>query len=163
MGKTQDLRFIWLLCAVATVGFIWQQSTVPTAVSAETSDAVSDIIVPIVGGPTSPVGSFVDRFMRKIAHFTEFAALGFFAEMFLRGRHTPARTLLLLAAGVAVGSCDEILQIFTGRGAAFTDVLIDASGYFFAVGVTWLAATLLLWLYQKRKAGTPPGAIDDDA
>ncbi len=155
MKRTQDLRFIWMLCAAATVGFIWQQSTVPPVISAETSDAVSNIIVPIVGGPTSPVGSFVDRFIRKIAHFTEFAALGFFAEMFFRGRHTPYRTLLLLLLGLAVGICDELLQIFTGRGAAVTDVLIDFSGYLFAVGATWLAATLLLRLYQKRKAGAP--------
>ena len=152
MEKARELRFVWLLMAAATVGFIWQQSTLSPSASLEASDAVEEVIVPMVGGPTSILGAFLDRFMRKIAHFTEFALLGLECELYLFGRGTPLRTVLLFAFGLLIGACDEILQIFTGRGAAFTDVLIDFSGYLTAVGLTWLVAKLALGIYKKRKA-----------
>ncbi len=155
MNRSQDLRFVWLLLAAATVGFIWQQSTLSPSASLETSDAVEEVIIPLVGGPTSFLGSLVDRFMRKIAHFIEFAILGLEGELFLFGRHTSVRTALQLLFGLSVGACDELLQLLTDRGASLTDVLIDFSGYLTAVGLTWLFTTLILRIYKKRKAGAP--------
>ena len=152
MNNIKDLRWIWLLVMAATVGFIWQQSTLAPVASAETSDAVRDVIVPAVGGPTSVLGSFVDRFIRKIAHFFEFAVLGLESEAYWTGRHTRLTVLLQLVAGLLVAACDEVLQLFTDRGAAFTDVLLDFSGFVFAA----LAARSILLLcrrfIKKRKA-----------
>ena len=124
-----EYRWIWLLVMAATVGFIWQQSTLPPADSAATSDAVGEVIVPIVGGPTSPLGSFVERFLRKIAHFVEFAALGIESEAYLAYRHTPPRTALQVGFGLLIAATDECLQLFTKRGAAITDVLLDTGGF----------------------------------
>ena len=163
MDRLKELRFVWLLMAAATVGFIWLQSTLSTAESAATSDAVGEVVIPLVGGPTSPVGSFLDRFLRKIAHFSEFALLGAEGEMFLFGRHTVRRTALLATAGLAVGALDETLQIVTGRGAAVIDVLIDFSGFLFGVGLAFALAKAAILIYNKRKANAPCGVTNDNA
>ena len=152
MDNTKDLRWLWLLCMAATVGFIWQQSTLAPVASAETSNTVRDVVVPLVGGKESVVGGFVDRFIRKIAHFCEFAVLGAESEAYFTGRHTGKTVLLQLSVGLLVASLDETLQLFTGRGAAFLDVLIDFSGFLVAV----LSLRILLLtgrcLIKKRKA-----------
>ena len=159
--SASEYRFVWLLVMAATVGFIWQQSTLAPVDSAATSDAVGEVIVPIVGGPASPVGSFVDRFLRKIAHFVEFAVLGLESEAYLAYRHTPRMTALQFAFGLLVAGADELLQLFTDRGSALLDVGIDFAGFALAA----LALRLLLHgiklFRNKRKDGTI--AADDHA
>ena len=83
--------------------------------------------------------------------------------MFLFGRHTVRRTVLLAAAGMAVGALDETLQVFTGRGAAVTDVLIDFSGFLFGAGVAFALARAAIRIYNKRKASALGGATDNNA
>ena len=72
-------------------------------------------------------------FLRKAAHFSEFALLG----LLYCGRHrlvkgeTPVH---LMGFGLAVACIDETIQIFTpGRASSLIDVWIDASG--FALGL----------------------------
>ncbi len=163
MKNASELRWIWLLVMAATVGFILQQSTVPPQQSAEASDAVTEIVVPLVGGPESVLGGFVEQFMRKIAHFIEFFVLGLEGAMYLRGRSCAPKLTLMTLFGVAVASADELLQRFTGRGPAVTDVLIDLSGYFAGLALTLSLLALGAWLYKKRKEGTPPRANTNDA
>lgn len=132
MEGNLGFRWIFLLFAVAVTAFIWQQSTVPAPQSAEISDAVRDVVVEAVGGEETAVGSFVDRFVRKIAHFVEFSLLGLCVEAYFLHRHAPKLLLCRLAIGGFVASFDEFLQIFTGRGASVKDVLLDLSGFAFA-------------------------------
>ena len=88
--------------------------------------------------------------LRKLAHFCEYALLGgilAFAPVLLP---VSARRAYLLAFffGIAVSLLDEGIQIFVpGRGASFTDVLIDSTGY--------LSALLLVLLvcYMMAKKG----------
>lgn len=154
MEKREDLRWIWLLVMAATVGCIWQQSTLPPASSAALSSTVFAWIEPILGGEDSLLGAFFARFIRKIAHFTEYAILGAEGEGFLRGRRTLRLTLASLSFGALVGALDETIQIFTGRGPAFLDVLIDLAGYAFAILLvrTLSAAVALFKRYRKDKA-----------
>ncbi len=152
--RLSEYRFIWLLVMAATVGFIWQQSTLAPADPAATSDAVGEVIVPIVGGVESPVGSFVDRFLRKIAHFTEFAVLGLESEAYLAHRHTPVLTLLQFAFGLLIAGADELLQLFTGRGSAIADVGIDFAGFALAAVALRLLLYAVALFRKKRKGGT---------
>lgn len=156
--KKDGYRWIFLLCAAAVTAFIWQQSTLPPVESAATSDAVRDVVVPAVGGPTTWVGGFLDRFLRKIAHFTEFGILGLTVEAYLSYRHTVRADLLALAFGVAVASCDELLQLATGRGAAVLDVLIDVCGYLALSLLLRAVCATVRWIKNKRKVGTDPAA-----
>lgn len=150
-------RFIFLLLAVAVTAFIWQQSTVPAPESAATSDAVRDVVVEAVGGEETAVGSFVDRFIRKIAHFVEFSLLGLCVEAYFLRRHTRRDLLCRAAIGVGVASSDEFLQLFTGRGAQITDVLLDISGYTFALLLLMALGALFALIKTKRKVGAVMG------
>ena len=155
MKKPMNLRFVWLLLAACVTAFIWQQSTLPREESTETSEAVREVIVTIVGGEETALGSFFDRFVRKIAHVTEFAVLGLCIEAYLTRRHTLVRDFIALAFGLAVASVDELIQVFTGRGPAVTDVLLDLGGYVAATLLLRLFAWCVIWVKEKRKATAP--------
>lgn len=164
MERRFAYRWIWLVIAAATVAFIWQQSTLVPAESAEASDAVGGVLVTLFGGSSSPLGSFIGRYVRKIAHFVEFFLLGLEGECYLWGRHTLRSTALQLLLGLAVAASDELLQRFTGRGAAFSDVLLDVCGYLSGAVLLFLSCSLVSLLNKKRKVGAgDPGAAQSDA
>ena len=152
MEKPMNFRFVWLLLAACVTAFIWQQSTLPREESAETSEAVREVIVTIVGGEETALGSFFDRFVRKVAHVTEFAVLGVCIEAYLTRRHTLVRDLIALGFGLVVASVDELIQVFTGRGPAVTDVLLDLGGYVAATLLLRLLVRCFVWVNEKRKA-----------
>lgn len=90
--------------------------------------------------------STVGLFIRKGAHFTEYALLGFFLMLHIRQICKRTRVLLpwLWAWGIGTlyAASDEFHQSFVGgRGPAVTDVLIDSCGV--AVGVALLC--FVLW------------------
>ena len=151
--KTYGYRWILLLCAAAVTAFIWQQSTLAPVDSAATSDAVRDVVVPAVGGPTTLVGGFLDRFLRKIAHFTEFGALGLCVEGYLTCRHTLHADAFAYAFGLSVAAIDELLQLATGRGSAVTDVFLDFCGFIVFSLALRVLSFAVVWIKNKRKVG----------
>ena len=153
MGERIEIRWIFLLLAVAVTAFIWQQSTVPAPESAEISDAVRDVVVEAVGGEETTVGSFVDRFVRKIAHFVEFSLLGLCVEAYFLLRYSRIALALRCAIGLFVAAADETIQIFTGRGVSVLDVLLDFSGFVSASLCLMLAGELVFRIRIKRKVG----------
>lgn len=161
MEKEYGFRFIFLLLAVVVTGFIWQQSTVPAPQSGEISDTVRDVVVDAVGGETTVVGSFVNRFVRKIAHFVEFSLLGVCVEAYFLGSYTLRSLALRYAIGGFVAVTDETIQIFTGRGASVLDVLLDLSGFFAASLLLMVGERLLAWI-KKRKVGGAVSAEQRD-
>lgn len=94
--------------------------------------------------------------IRKAAHFSEFALLGFFLMLHiqqLRKRITiRGPWLWAWAVGTAYAISDELHQHFVGgRYPAATDVLIDSSGV-----VTGILVLLgLLWCLHRRKRNKP--------
>ena len=118
-------RVLTILIA-ANLALIWGNSLLPGV----SSEAVS-------GGVLAFLGRFLPMllteaghtFLRKAAHFSEFALLG----LLFGGRHrlvkgdTPVH---LMGFGLAVACIDETIQIFTpGRASSLIDVWIDASGF----------------------------------
>nr|HML48891.1 VanZ family protein [Clostridia bacterium] len=97
--------------------------------------------------------------VRKLAHFAEFTALGFLAQLSfgvvnrLNG-HTALHGLFL---GLLVAVADETLQLFVdGRGSSVRDVVIDFCGVLAGSSVLWLLAglwALLFGLRRRRRAG----------
>ena len=153
MEERIEIRWIFLLLAVAVTAFIWQQSTVPAPASAEISDTVRDVVVDAVGGEQTSVGSFVDRFVRKIAHFVEFSLLGLCIEAYFLRRFGAGEIALRGAIGVFVAAADETIQIFTDRGASVLDVLLDLSGFVTASLFLLLLGELVARVRIKRKVG----------
>ncbi len=155
MKRKYEWRWLFLLVAFSIVGFIWQQSTLSPVQSATQSDAVSEVVVPLLGGEDSTLGGFFDRFVRKIAHFSEFFSLALACEGYLFGYYTIKGTAWQFAFGVAVAAVDETIQFFVGRGASLWDVGLDVLG--FAIGATLFrtAAAVFFWIRSKRKDDAP--------
>ena len=136
-------RILTILIA-ANLALIWGNSLLP----GESSGAIS-------GGVLAFLGRFLPfllteaghTFLRKAAHFSEFALLG----LLYSGRHrltkgeTPAHLMLF---GLTVACIDETIQIFTPeRASSLIDVWIDASGFALGLVVIYTAYTI----YNKIK------------
>ena len=135
---------ILTILIAANLALIWGNSLLPGA----SSDVVS-------GGVLAFLGQFLPfllteaghTFLRKAAHFSEFALLG----LLYSGRHrltkgeTPAHLMLF---GLTVACIDETIQIFTPeRASSLIDVWIDASGFALGLVVIITAYTI----YNKIK------------
>lgn len=96
------------------------------------------------------------KFVRKAAHFCEFALLGFLSAGLLlwvsaRKRAMKAwKTWVYPAAFTLLYAIsDEVHQMFTDRGPRVTDVLIDFAGACFGI----LLIHGLAWLVTRRRKG----------
>ena len=132
-----------LLTALAiglNLALIWGNSMM-TGIS---SDAVS-------GGLLEFLGRFIPAllteaghtFLRKAAHFSEFALLA----LLFCGRHRLVHRNMpphLMGFGLAVACIDETIQIFTpGRASSLIDVWIDTAG--FALGFVVIFAVFTIY------------------
>ena len=96
------------------------------------------------------IHSYMGLAIRKMGHFTEFAALGFFLMLHIHqiARRTAVFHLWLWAwaVGTVYAVSDEVHQHFVGgRNPAVTDVLIDSAGVIAGV------CLLLLFLRWQTK------------
>lgn len=121
--KRMRLCLTLLLCNLA---FIWGNSLLPGALSGALSDLVGSCLAVLL--PEMPMEEGVESvLLRKLAHFTEFAALGALLSwlygMLQKGKHYS------LLCGIAAACIDETIQMFVpDRGPAIRDVLIDSCG-----------------------------------
>ena len=135
------------ICTVLLNGmltFIWGNSLMPGEISGAISDWVKGFLANFL--PLEPEEDDGSGFLiRKLAHFTEFAALGAIlgwrAGMLNRGKLRP------FAWGVAAASVDETIQRFVpDRGPSVRDVCIDSCGVLTGIILLWLGHT-----YFKQK------------
>ena len=119
-------RFLICLAAVLLwIAFIFCRSLQPEDISTLESTWVLTLLQRLV-----PF-ELTEHFVRKLAHFTEFAVLGVLAGTLFGGRCRRLWTGLLFAAmiGVVTALCDETIQLFVdGRSSQITDVWIDVAG-----------------------------------
>ena len=137
-------RRLFILLIVLTVMFIWGQSLMSQEQSGEESEAVKSFLEKIFIFE-NPVTDFILKYVRKIAHFTEFGILGLEMTLFTFACTLFSRRdkLYLFAFGPTVAIIDETIQKFTGRGSAFFDVMIDSAGYFTLVLITALVCVII--------------------
>ncbi len=131
-----------LIAALLT--FIWGNSLMPGWISQAISDALAWLLL-----GTKPVGGEMaagSGILRKLAHFTEFTALGmclaWLHGMLGKGKIRP------FVWGVLAAAADETIQCFVPeRGPGIRDVCIDSAGV--------LTGIVLLWLghdYVKKRS-----------
>ena len=91
----------------------------------------------------------VQHVVRKLAHFTEYTALGLLMRLCLMSWFGRRRTGFAAWAGGTFYACtDELHQLMTdGRSGQWTDVLIDSSGVLTGVLLVSLGAALI----RRRK------------
>ena len=138
---------IFLMCILA---FIWGNSAMPGETSGALSDWLGDLLSLIHPFLATEKGL---HFLRKVAHFSEFAVLGMtLGWMFgMVARRKPWQLSLPLLFGAAAACIDETIQIFSpGRYSSIIDVLIDCSG----VLTGCLVFLMLCALAAKIKIGS---------
>lgn len=132
-------KHVLTLLICLNLALIWGNSMMNAVDSEAVSGGVLDFLgrfLPVLlteGGHT---------FLRKAAHFSEFALLGllFCGRHRLVRRNTPPH---LMGFGLAVACIDETIQIFTpGRASSLLDVWIDTAGFALGFVVIFLAYTI---------------------
>lgn len=125
MIRTEKRMRICVTLLILNLAFIWGNSLLPGEVSGTISDWVKELIAKLLPGD-SPVTSG-GGLLRKIAHFTEFTALGLVLRwlfgMLQKGKLWP------FLWGAAAACIDETIQMFVpDRGPGLKDVCIDCCG-----------------------------------
>lgn len=129
----------------ACIWFIWSNSLQSAELSAFRSQKVAEILGKVMStlfGADNVLTMFAQTHVRKIAHAVEFAMLGITLELMLlilgrlNGHNVAHAAFIILAVAVA----DETIQIFTGRGASVSDIVLD-----FAGGLAGLVLALVVY------------------
>ena len=95
-----------------------------------------------------------EHFIRKLAHFTEYTALGVLLGLTLRSytERMMNHIFIPLFIGLAVPVTDEYIQSFVdGRGSMVQDVVLDFTGVCFGLSLTMLIILLKLSRNKKGK------------
>ena len=124
---------------VCNLIFIWGNSLLPGEVSGAFSDWVKGILEAFFAQGTEKPTS--GGLLRKLAHFTEFTALGMLlCWRFGMGGKTWKPAFL---CGAAAACIDETIQMFVpDRGPGIRDVCIDSLGVLTGIVLVLLGHTL---------------------
>ena len=142
MDRAYGRRFWWVLCAL-WIAAIFGQSCLPAPLSHDESLGLLSRLAALFPFLTLHA-------LRKLAHFGEFAVLGFLLAHCLRVRI--GRPLL---AGLLCALADETIQTFVaGRSGEVRDVWIDFSGVCAAVALVYLVRRLR---NRRARMPDPPG------
>lgn len=132
-----------VLILLAMLVFIFGHSTADQAASSAESMQLLSLLSGLFQGLT-------EHMLRKLAHFSEFAALGFFTIHLChvcRKLHLHAMVHSLFF-GLLCALTDESLQLLNDRSAQVSDVWIDFSGV--CCGVLFFLLLLVLHRLWKK-------------
>ena len=151
MKKTTFRLILSLVMILGILCFIWGNSLLPGEDSGELSGFVGQLLQKLLPFLDLESGTGM-HLLRKAAHFSEFAALGFSFGWFfgmICKRKVPS-LLFPLFCGAAAAAIDETIQLFSpDRGPSIKDVGIDTSGVIAGIAVL----TLLHYIHKNcRKA-----------
>ena len=140
----------WLCACLLAVNlaFIWGNSLLPGEISGMLSKWVHTLVSWIF--PNGPEESQGHGLLRKLAHFSEFCALGVLLSWLFAMLKDKKWTFVWpsLACGCLAACVDETIQRFVpDRGPSIKDVGIDSAGVLLGIGLLSLGYTM----YQKRK------------
>lgn len=146
---------LFLILSLFLVCFIFSNSLRNGPESNAQSGRVAQWLQPIL----NPFGRIPEdafhKIVRKLAHFTEFAALGvcLFGWACNLSKQPQRPWLLAGMCALMVAVTDETIQLFTGRTAMLRDVLLDATGA--AFGILFTALLLSRWRCLSKRGGEP--------
>ncbi len=146
--RTKSRMHLCISLLIANLIFIWGNSLLPGEVSGAISGWVHTLIQSLFPNMGESAGGH--GLLRKLAHFTEFCALGaVLSWLFAMLKEKKwAFVLPSLACGCLVACMDETIQCFVpGRGPGIKDVCIDSAGVILGIGLLCLGYTI----YQKKK------------
>lgn len=116
---------LWFVFFILWTLFIFSNSMLPAIESSDISSGLSYKIYYLLNLTVD--FELFHTFIRKCAHFIEYAILGIFAGLSFKKEYFIKIVLLC----VLVASCDETIQLFVeGRSGQVSDVLLDSIGSF---------------------------------
>ena len=149
-------RILFTAAVALVVAFIFYNSSQVAEVSGQYSKYLTDIINKAL--TYTPWDIVLTEYqVRKLAHMTEFAALGFFLTFCLRvyTKRLIAFCAWPLLFGLFIAVCDEFLQRFVpGRTSSIKDIFIDFIGVCGGTGAAIcivFAVSFIGWLLWGRK------------
>ena len=140
---------IFLVLAIAINVFIIVEAAMSGDKSASQSGWVSELIAKIFN--ITPDENYHHLIRKLVGHFGLYVVDGVLttlAEYYVlryREQYKERSFLVIfLSSGVVLASISEFIQLLAmNRGPAFTDILINFSGYFLGGGIVFLIAFLL--------------------
>ena len=156
-------RAVWLYAGLSLliIGFIFYNSLQNGPDSNAASSRVMLLLKPILDPWDRVPEDVFHRSVRKLAHFTEFCALGLSLSA-LAGRliwKKPPMTYYAPAIlALAVALTDEFIQRFTGRTSSLKDVAID-----FAGALTGIVLVTVIRIRRARRKARQDTKDDTEA
>lgn len=140
-------NIVLVLLLALTLAFIWGNSLLPRTESQEISRGLLAELCAALETVGLHIDPQNDHWLRKLAHFGEFALLGaeLCALLFLNRRARPQGFVNCAFAGLAVAVTDEALQLISNRGSQVQDVLLDFAGF-----LTGLLLCGLVWMLVSK-------------
>lgn len=140
LGKNKILAVIsWILTVLVAV-VIFRFSCDTGEESAEVSESLLAVIIEFIGRFIS------HNTLRKIAHFSEFAALGFFTASSVKFTFDKSRFYIPLIPCILYSVSDEVHQYFVPeRACRIFDIFVDSCGSLTGI----LVFALLIFIIEK--------------
>ncbi len=125
---------------------------------ADTSAALSTKVASRLLGILNRYGFYCDfyrfhHYVRKLAHFTEFAGLGFLVTWAMHLCPLfKSRFLNFVLFLIAIPAIDETIQRFVeGRSSEYFDMVIDGGGFLFGGFACYVLILIIRDLFFRRK------------
>ncbi len=129
------LKYVFIVLTILCIGFIWTNSSM----DAEHSSGISFALVEFINDLFNI--NITEGIIRKLAHFTEFAGLGYLitSDFYFYDHDIKKCWHCIAFLGLLTACVDETIQIFSaGRNSSVTDIWIDFSGVCCAIAVTYI-------------------------
>lgn len=134
---------VFALLALAIIIFIFSNSLQSGPESHARSEGVAAFLRAILNPGNWLCDSAYHYLVRKLAHFTEFGALGVCLGGVAANVRMPHKWRYGLLTAIIVACADETIQAFTGRTNSLKDVALDCLGA--------LCGLIFVWLIVSRK------------
>lgn len=141
--KRNWYKYLFAVITIFVIGFIWWNSSQ----NGEESSGISQMVLCKITQLFAYIGISTDiteHIVRKLAHFTEFTALGILLSIdtVLFFEKIKQYVWFPLFSGLLVALTDETIQLFpVGRSSSVKDVWLDFSGVVFG--------TILLIIFKQ--------------
>lgn len=153
-------RFLLVVLTILYVLFIYSNSLRDGTASSNQSGRITELLQSLLSS-FGWQGTVSEHFLRKLAHFAEYAGLGVLLGFMLRTftPHLLRQAGFPLFVGLLVPVSDEFLQLFVaGRAGMVQDVVLDFLGM-----LTGFSLTVgLLLLFARRKRGRDEDTEQED-
>ena len=152
--KRQHWLILFGILTAAVMTFIFTHSMLSKEDSSQQSAIWFALLKPILDPNNIHSDELLHNFVRKMAHFAEFGALGVCVGGFttnLGWLHGKRYISLPMLITLLTAVCDEFIQFFFDRGSMVTDVVLDYSGALTGLLVVAAFVRMQAKLSSKKK------------